>query len=93
LVVHLARVGQLASDDVARFESTQAGIAASLATTQGAVSKILARLRAAEVVRRERRHVRGQPRRMKVYFLTRRGEILAAEIREKLGPPGQSHPQ
>jgi DNA-binding MarR family transcriptional regulator len=85
IVIHLAQVGPLASDEVAKAGSAQAGIAESLATTQGAVSKILARLVAAGVIRRERRHVRGQSRRVRVYFLTQRGEALAAEIREKLG--------
>jgi hypothetical protein len=90
IVDHLARVGPLAPDDVARPESAQAGIAESLAATQGAVSKILARLVAAGVVRRERRHVRGESRRVRIYFLTQRGEALAAEIDQKLGLPNPS---
>lgn len=85
IMTHLAQVGPLGSDDVARPESTQQGIARALSVTQGAVSKIIGPLVAAEVVRKERLHVRGQNRRVKVYFLTVRGDRLAAQIRARFG--------
>ncbi len=74
---------------MARPESTQQGIASALSVTQGAVSKILGPLVAAEVVRKERRHVRGQNRRVKTYFLTVRGDRLAEQIKARFGtsPP------
>ncbi len=83
IIAHLAQVGPPGSDDVARPESTQQGIARALSVTQGAVSKILVPLVAVEFVRRERRHVRGQSRRVNVYFLTVRGDSLAKEVLAK----------
>jgi len=85
VISFLARVGPLPSDDVARPESTQRGIARGLGTTIGAVSKVLSLLVEAQIVRRERRHVRGQVRRVRVYFLTVQGDRMAQEIVTKLG--------
>jgi DNA-binding MarR family transcriptional regulator len=85
IVLHLSDLGPLPSDGVARPGATQQGMARELCSTQSAVSKILARLTAAEVVRRERRHVRGENRRVLVYSLTVRGDLLANEIQAKLG--------
>jgi len=89
LVVQLSRWGPPADGGVARLESTQQGLAQDLSTTQGAVSKVLARLVAAEIVRPERRHVRGVERQIRVYYLTAMGEALAREVRERFGlaPP------
>ena len=89
VVVFLGRLGPPNNGGTARWESTQRGLAQQLSVTQGAVSKVLARLVAAEVVQRERRHVHGAPRRVKVYFLTRQGEVLAREIGQRFGwaPP------
>jgi hypothetical protein len=85
LVVQLSWVGPPADDGVARKESTQEGLSQALSVTQGAVSKILHRLVAAEIVCRERRHVRGVGRQVRVYFLSRQGEALAHEIRSRFG--------
>lgn len=80
-VVHqLAVFGHPREDGIGRREATQAGIADSLSTSQGAVSWILSRLRAAGVVRYEVGHVPGGGRRVRVYTLTRAGEILEQEI-------------
>ena len=87
LVVQLSRWGPPADGGVARPESTQQGLAQDLSATQGAVSKVLARLVAAEMVRPERRHVRGVDRRVRAYYLTARGEALAREVRERFGLP------
>jgi len=80
VVTHLDRVGVPGADGVGRPEATQQGIAQSLSVTQGAVSKVLRRLVAAEVVRVERHHVRGLNRRVRIYFLSRTGEALARKI-------------
>ncbi|HTT73395.1 MAG TPA: hypothetical protein VMG99_04505 [Thermoplasmata archaeon] len=55
--------------------------------TQGAVSRVLARLVAVDIVCRERRRVRGVNRRVRAYFLTRQGDALAREIRDRFGLP------
>ncbi|MGP8136209.1 MAG: hypothetical protein ACLQD8_08885 [Thermoplasmata archaeon] len=62
-------------------------MAASLGATQGAVSKVLARLQAVGVVGRERRHVQGKDRRVRVYSLTPKGEELAKAIRDRFRLP------
>ncbi len=67
-----------------RESATQRGIAATLGVTQGAVSKILDGLTAAGVVGRQRTHVPGRDRRVRVYFLTARGEALARVIEQAL---------
>ena len=85
ILAHLGQVGPLGSDDVARPEQTQQGIADALSVTQGAVSKVLGPLVAAEVIRKERRHVRGQDRQVRIYVLTVRGDLMAKEIRAKFG--------
>ena len=85
LVVQLGRWRLPPDGGTARWESTQQGLAQSLSVTQGAVSKVLARLVAAEVVRQERRHVHGVDRRVRVYYLSPQGEGLALEIRQRFG--------
>jgi hypothetical protein len=71
----------------ARREMTQQGLAVTLSVTQGAISKVLNRLVAADMVRTDRRHVAGLARRVRVYSLTRDGETLAREIRGRFGLP------
>lgn len=89
LVVELVRRPPPPDGGTARWESTQQGLAERLSVTQGAVSKVLARLVAAKVVHHERCHVGGVARRVRVYFLTRQGEALAREICGRFGlvPP------
>jgi len=55
---------------------------------QNSVSRLLLRLEAAGVVSGEVQHVRGRPRRVKVYSLTDRGEGLAREYRRPTAGPG-----
>lgn len=87
VVVHLARTGPLEPGVIAPQGSTQQGIATSLQVTQGAVSKVLRRLVAADVVRHERHHVNGEDRRMQAYSLTARGSTLARQYRERFLEP------
>ncbi len=83
IIEHLARFGNPREDGAGRPEATQKGIAQSLSTSQGAVSWILIRLLAAEAIRSQLSHVPGVGRRVRVYALTRRGELLSQEIETK----------
>lgn len=89
VILHLSHLGRPWPDAIARPESTQLGIAAALQASQGAVSKVLRRLAAVDVVEHSRQHVRGQDRRVQAYFVTAKGEELARRYREKHGstPP------
>jgi len=80
IVVVLAREGRLGEESPLRPVRTQAGLVESLGSNQSAVSKVLRRLVAAELLSVERRHVPGRSQRLKVYALTRRGELLAREV-------------
>jgi DNA-binding MarR family transcriptional regulator len=83
IVLHLYGMGRPGPDEVGLPGATQRGIGLALAAEQSAVSKVLQRLLAAEVVEVARRHVRGQDRRVNVYSLTRRGELLAHELQAR----------
>ena len=80
ILLVLAREGRLGDDTLVRPVRTQAGLVDALASNQSAVSKVLRRLVAAELLTEERRHVAGRNQRLKVYALTRRGEQLAREL-------------
>ncbi len=86
IVVHLAGQGTLSAYDVAPIGRTQAGMASALGVRQNALTNVLRRLAAAGVVEVDLRHVVGQPRRLKVYRLTPRGELLARELRLRRPP-------
>jgi len=98
MVVYLDQVGPPNDGGTVAPEATQEGLASALSATQGAVSKVLRRLEAANVVDRESRHVRGRDRRVQVYFLTASGAELAREIEERFGlarrgpPPPRAAP-
>ncbi len=81
VVLHLSVQGVLGPHDVAPLGFTQPGISQSLGVRQNALTNVLRRLVAAGVVVEDVRHVQGQPRRLKVYQLTPRGEALARELR------------
>ena len=93
LVVHLARVGPPENEWVARPDSTQQAIADRLQVSQGAVSKVLARLAEAGMVEEARRHVPGRNRRVMVYYLTPEGHDLAREILGRFVPPEETPPR
>lgn len=92
LVVRLDLLHAPGPDGGARPEATQEGLAESLHVTQGAVSKVLARLMAVSIIMTERRHVRGRDRRVRVYYLSGPGRELARQIEQRFGipppPPG-----
>jgi DNA-binding MarR family transcriptional regulator len=75
------RQGALGPYEVAPVELCQLGIVRALDVRQSALTKVLTRLVAAGVLATDRRHVEGQPRRLKVYQLTPLGESLARDLR------------
>lgn len=81
IVIHLAAQGSAGPYDVAPPGVTQAGMSAALGARQNALTNVLRRLIDGGVLEQEVRHVRGQPRRLKTYRLTSRGELLARELR------------
>jgi len=85
IVLHLAGQGNPGPYDVALPGATQAGMSTALEVRQNALTNVLRRLIDGGVLAVEVRHVRGQPRRLKVYHLTPRGELLARELRHR--PP------
>lgn len=89
VVVRLDRLGPPGPDGTARPEATQVGLAEAIGVTQGAVSKVLSRLAAVNIVAQERRHVPGRDRRVRVYYLSREGTELARDIEQRFGlaPP------
>jgi PKD domain len=87
VVVHLSLQGLLGPHDVATLGFTQPGISKALGIRQNALTNVLRRLVAAGVIVEDVRHVQGQPRRLKVYQLTPRGEALARELRHPRPPP------
>jgi DNA-binding MarR family transcriptional regulator len=91
VIVHLASLGRLGPDEVARLGFTQQGMASALSARQGSLVRVLQRLEAAEVLTVDRRHVSGSARRLKVYRLTALGESVARDLRHasRRGSPPQ----
>ena len=87
LLVHLGYQPAATNGAAAAVGSTQRGMERDLGVSQGAISKVLDRLVAVGVVRYERGHVVGEPRRQRVYRLTERGEAIARRIRSRFGLP------
>ncbi|MGB6443313.1 MAG: hypothetical protein WBF81_08465 [Thermoplasmata archaeon] len=81
--MHLVSLGRLTNDEVARLGFTQKGIIEGLGIRQGTLTKVLSRLESAKVVEVDRRHVQGQPHRLKVYRLTALGESVARDLRHR----------
>jgi hypothetical protein len=90
IVLHLAGLGKLGPDEVASLGFTQLGMSEALGTRQNALTNVLRRLVAASVLEEDTRHVQGQPRRLKVYRLTARGEELARDLRRHRRREGSS---
>jgi len=87
VVLQIYRQGALGPHEVAPVELCQLGLVGSLGVRQSALTKVLTRLVAAGVLATDRRHVEGQPRRLKVYQLTPLGESLARDLRRSF--PGE----
>lgn len=85
VLVYLARRGRLVEEGPVGQDHTQQAIAESLNATQSAISKVLRRLVQAGVIEEQRRHLREDGRRLKVYGLTRAGDVLAREVAVRLG--------
>jgi hypothetical protein len=83
IVAYLGGLPTLGPDDIPTLDWTQKGMSERLGTGQNQVSNVLRRLVAAGVVVEELQHVQGQPRRLKVYRLSMRGEALAREVRRR----------
>jgi PKD repeat protein len=85
VILHLGGQPAVDADGVGTLPRTQGGMATGLGVGQNSLTNVLRRLEAAGVVRTQLRHVRGSPRRLKVYELTPRGESLYRERRSN--PP------
>ncbi|MCI4335919.1 MAG: MarR family winged helix-turn-helix transcriptional regulator [Thermoplasmata archaeon] len=83
ILVHVARQGRLGIDEVAPRELCQAGMVDALSVNQGTLTGALRSLVDAGLLSERREHARGVPRRVKVYRLTSRGELLARELRPR----------
>ncbi len=84
VISHLFSLGRLGREEIATVGHTQKGMTDTLHVRQGTLAKVLSRLEAAGVLETDRRHVSGQPRRLKVYYLTGLGESVARDLRHKV---------
>ncbi|MCI4336018.1 MAG: PKD domain-containing protein [Thermoplasmata archaeon] len=83
VLLHIGSQGYLGRDEVAPVGLTQSGMAHSLGVSQNSLTNVLRRLVAAGVLEQDVRHVRGQPRRLRVYHLTGRGDSLYQDVRKR----------
>jgi DNA-binding PadR family transcriptional regulator len=83
VVAYLGTLPTLGPDDIATIDWTQKGMSDRLGTGQNQISNVLRRLVGSGIVIEQLEHVQGQPRRLKVYRLTMRGETLAREVRRR----------
>jgi DNA-binding MarR family transcriptional regulator len=81
VLLHLGAIGRLAPAEVARTASTQRGISEALNYPQNAVSNVLHRLISKGLVGWALQGVQGQPRRLRVYWLTPSGETQYRALR------------
>jgi DNA-binding MarR family transcriptional regulator len=81
VILHLYSLGRLGNDEVGLTGYTQGGMSEAIGIRQGTLAKVLLRLRAAKIIEVDRRHVRGEPRRLNVYRLTALGESVGRELR------------
>jgi hypothetical protein len=80
VILHIGSQGRLAPDDLGPAGLTQAGIATAIGIGQNSVTNVLRRLVAAGVLVHDVRHVSGQPRRLRVYRFTERGEAVYRDL-------------
>lgn len=86
VILHLGQQGRLGPEEVAPLGMTQAGMTERLQVGQGTLTNVLRRLDAAGALNSTVRHVVGRPRRLRVYTLSARGEILYRELRGRRPP-------
>jgi DNA-binding MarR family transcriptional regulator len=91
VLLHLFTQGQLADGEVAPMSFTQGGMAERLQVGQSPLSSVLRRLVVAGLVSQDTRHVRGQPRRLRVYRLTPLGESVSRDLYHRQ-IPGRQYP-
>jgi PKD repeat protein/DNA-binding MarR family transcriptional regulator len=84
VILHIGAQGTLRPDDIAPPELTQGGMSAKLGASQNTVTNVLRRLAAAGVLTQDVRHVRGRPRRLRVYRFTPRGEAIYSDLRRRV---------
>lgn len=65
-------------------EVTQKGISAKLDILENNVSRSLKRLQADDLVEAELKHIKGEKRRQRAYFLTPKGEETVMEVRDRV---------
>lgn len=95
VLLHLYLQGHLADGEVAPVGFTQGGMAETLDVAQSPLSSVLRRLVMAGLVTQDTRHVRGQPRRLRVYRLSPLGSSVARDLylhHGPKGPPGATGP-
>ena len=85
VVLHLGAQGRTGPSELATPGQTQAGLAEALGARQNSLTNVLRRLEAAGIVEKQLRHVTGQPRRLRAYQLTSRGESLWKDLRSRRG--------
>ena len=86
VLLHLYQQGHLADGEVAPMGFTQGGMAERLEVGQSPLSSVLRRLVVAGLVVQDTRHVRGQPRRLRVYRLSPLGDSVARDLYHRRNP-------
>ncbi|MGI0052938.1 MAG: hypothetical protein ACREC5_08330, partial [Thermoplasmata archaeon] len=81
VVLHLGHQPRLSPQDIATTAYTQAGMGELLEAPQSALSNVLRRLQFSGILRLDVDHVQGAARRLNVYRLTPKGELLAERLR------------
>jgi PKD repeat protein len=82
IILYLIGQPQLGPDDTATVAFTQAGMTDALGVQQGPLSNVLRRLTYSGILKGELGHVQGSSRRLNVYRLTPKGEIVAVKLRD-----------
>jgi hypothetical protein len=85
VILHIGGQGRIGPDDVGLLALTQSGMASALGVGQNSITNVLRRLVAAGVLVQDVRHVSGQPRRLRVYRFSSRGEAVYRDVRTRSG--------
>jgi PKD repeat protein len=89
VILHIGGQGRIGPEDVGLATLTQSGMAAALGVGQNSLTNVLRRLVAAGVLVQDVRHVSGQPRRLRVYRFSSRGEAVYRDVRRRVPPSGR----